>query len=140
MKLSKQELIDALIQWNQAWDQYDLEGVMALFHEEIIFDNWTGGQAKGKENLRKAWDPWFKNNQGFKFTEEDTFIDADDQKVLYQWRLDWPSMETGHEGKPEMRRGIDVMHFKDGKMIQKLTYSKTTIEIDGERVKLSANS
>ena len=32
------------------------------------------------------------------------------------------------------RRGIDVLHFKDGKIINKLTYSKTTIDIDGERV------
>jgi len=55
MKLSKEEIIDALSKWNQAWDMYDLDGVMALFHKDIIFDNWTGGQAKGKENLHKAW-------------------------------------------------------------------------------------
>jgi hypothetical protein len=30
------------------------------------------------------------------------------------------------------------MHFKDGKIIQKLTYSKTTVEIDGQRVRLAA--
>jgi hypothetical protein len=29
-----------------------------------------------------------------------------------------------------------VMHFKDGKIIRKLTYSKTTLEIDGQRVRL----
>jgi hypothetical protein len=28
------------------------------------------------------------------------------------------------------------MHFKDGKIIRKLTYSKTTLEIDGQRVRL----
>ncbi|MBW2181586.1 MAG: nuclear transport factor 2 family protein [Deltaproteobacteria bacterium] len=138
MKLSKEEIIDALSKWNQAWDMYDLDGVMALFHKDIIFDNWTGGQAKGKENLHKAWDPWFKNNQGFKFTGEDTFIDVDEQKVLYQWHLDWPSMEKGYEGKLETRRGIDVMHFENGKIVQKLTYSKTTIEIEGKKVKLLA--
>jgi hypothetical protein len=31
-----------------------------------------------------------------------------------------------------------VMHFKDGKIISKNTFSKTTLEIDGQRVKLSA--
>jgi len=140
MKLSRQDIINALEEWNQSWDSYDLEGVMALFHDDIIFDNWTGGRAEGKENLQKAWDPWFKNNQGFKFAGEDTFIDVDEQKVLYQWNLNWLSMEKGHEGKPETRRGVDVMHFKDGKIIQKLTYSKTTVEIDGQRVKLLAVS
>jgi hypothetical protein len=28
------------------------------------------------------------------------------------------------------------MHFKDGRIIRKLTYSKTTLEIDGQRVRL----
>ena len=140
MKLSKQELIDAVNKWNQSWDSYDLDGVMELFHEEIIFDNWTGGQARGKENLRNAWEPWFKNNQGFKFIGADTFADEEDQKILYRWHLKWPSMEKGYEGKPEVRRGVDVMHFKDGKIIQKLTYCKTTVDVDGERVKLIAKA
>jgi len=138
MNFSRQDLINALDKWNQSWDNYDLDGVMALFHEDIIFDNWTGGQARGKENLQKAWEPWFKNNRGFKFTGEDIFADENDQKVLYRWRLDWPSTEKGYEGQPETRRGLDVIHFQDGKIIQKLTYSKTTIEIDGKRIKLAA--
>jgi len=138
MKLTKKEIKDALTRWNQAWDNHDLDGVMALFHDEVLFENWTGGKAKGKEALRKAWEPWFKNHGGFRFTPEDTFIDEDEQKVLYRWQLDWPSMENGYAGKPERRRGVDVIHFQDGKIIQKLTYSKTTIEIDGERIRLSA--
>ena len=111
---------------------------MELFHEDVLFENWTGGQAKGKENLRKAWAPWFENHGGFRFIGEETFIDADQQKALYRWQLEWPSLEKGLEGRPEKRRGVDVLHFRDGKIIQKLTYSKTTIEIDGQRVRLLA--
>ena len=136
MKLSRGELIKVLSGWNKAWDNHDLEGVMELFDEEVTFENWTGGKAVGKEALRKAWAPWFANHGGFRFIEEDTFIDEHDQKVLYRWRLEWPSPEKGYEGKPEKRRGLDVIHFKDGKIILKLTYSKTTIEIDGKRVPL----
>jgi len=138
MVLTREEMIKTLTEWNAAWDNHDLDGVMKLFHDEILFDNWTGGQARGKENLRKAWSPWFANHGGFRFTEEETFIDIDEQKVLYRWQLDWPSFEEGYEGKPERRRGVDVLHFRDGKIINKLTYSKTTIEIDGEKVRLSA--
>ncbi len=139
MAFTREEITKALIQWNTAWDNHDLAGVMELFHDDILFDNWTGGRAKGKENLLKAWAPWFSNHGGFRFTAEDTFIDEAQQKVLYRWRLDWPSFEKGWEGKPEKRRGVDVMHFQDGKIIQKLTYSKTTVEIDGQRVALSAD-
>ena len=59
MELSRKEIREALARWNRAWDDHDLDGVMALFHDEILFDNWTGGKASGKEGLRKAWTPWF---------------------------------------------------------------------------------
>ena len=136
--LSKNEILDALAKWNQAWNQHDLDGVMALFHQDIIFDNWTGGRAEGKEKLRKAWEPWFKNHGGFRFNEEDLFVDEAQQKVLFQWTLEWLSNEKGYQGKPEKRRGVDVLHFKGGKIFSKSTYSKTTLEIDGKRVKLAA--
>ena len=136
--LSKNEILDALTKWNQAWNQHDLDGVMALFHEDIIFDNWTGGRAQGKENLRKAWEAWFRNHGGFRFNEEDLFVDEAQQKVLFQWTLEWPSNEKGYSGKPEKRRGVDVLHFKAGKIASKSTYSKTTLEIDGKRIKLIA--
>lgn len=133
MILSRREIKNALKQWNLAWDNHDLEGVMKLFHEEVLFENWTGGKAIGKEALWKAWEPWFANHGGFRFAEEETFIDEDEQKVLYRWQLEWPSLEKGYEGKPEKRRGADVLHFQDGKIIKKLTYSKTTVEIEGQR-------
>ncbi|MDM8518165.1 nuclear transport factor 2 family protein [Desulfobacterales bacterium HSG16] len=136
MKLSKQEIMDALKKWNLAWDNYDFEEIMELFHDEVLFENWTGGRAVGKEALKDAWSPWFANHGGFKFTDEETFVDEKEQKAAYRWLLEWPSFEEGCEGKTERRRGVDVLHFKEGKIIQKLTYSKTTIEIDGERFPL----
>ena len=139
MKLSKQQIKETLMHWNAAWDIHDLDGVMALFHEDILFDNWTGGKVVGKADLRKAWAPWFENHGGFHFIPEDTFIDEAEQKVLYRWELRWPSFEKGYEGRPETRRGVDVIHFQDGKIIKKLTYSKTTIGIAGKRRRLSVS-
>jgi ketosteroid isomerase-like protein len=136
MSLTREEIKNALKEWNLAWDNHDLEGVMELFHDDVLFENWTGGKAVGKEALRKAWAPWFANHGGFRFSEEDTFIDEKEQKLLYRWELSWPSLEKGYEGKPEKRRGVDVIHFKDGKIIKKMTYSKTTLGIDGQRFPL----
>ena len=53
--------------------------------------------------------------------------------------LEWPSGEKGYEGKREIRRGVDVIHFQDRKIIRKLTYSKTIVKIEGETVRLSAH-
>jgi ketosteroid isomerase-like protein len=134
--LSRKEIETALRKWHQAWDDHDLDGVMELCHEDVLFENWTGAKAEGRENLRRAWSDWFNRHGGFRFIDEETFIDEAEQKVLYRWQLEWPSIEKGCEGKPEKRRGVDVMHFKDGKIIRKLTYSKTSFEIDGQRVRL----
>jgi ketosteroid isomerase-like protein len=136
MLLSREEIKNALKEWNFSWDHHDLEGVMKLVHDEVLFENWTGGKATGKEALKKAWAFWFANHGGFRFIEEETFIDEKEQKVLFRWQLVWPSLERGYEGKPEKRRGVDVLHFQDGKVVKKLTYSKTTVEIDGEKFPL----
>jgi hypothetical protein len=136
MKLSKKEIKEALVEWNQAWEKHDLNKVMHLFHDDIFFENWTGAYIKGKKTLFRAWEPWFKNHHHFRFIEEETFIDEQYQKVLYRWILEWPSLEPGYEGKPEIRKGVDVLHFKDGKIINKLVYSKTTIEIDNQRMRM----
>ena len=136
--LSRGEIQKGLAKWNRAWDEHDFEGVMELFHKDILFENWTGAQVQGKEALRKAWEPWFQNHRGFRFIGEDTFIDEGEQKVLYQWTLEWPSNEKGYRGKAERRSGLDVMHFKDGRIIRKSSYSKTTLEIEGKRIRLVA--
>ena len=140
MSFTREEVLKAMKEWYLAWDNHDLEGVMKLFHDDVLFENWTGGKALGKEALRKAWAPWFANHGGFRFTEEDTFIDEKEQKLLYRWELSWPSLEKSYQGKPEKRRGVDVIHFKDGKIIKKMTYSKTTLEIDGQRFPLHLSS
>ncbi len=136
--LSKDDLKKVLIEWYQSWNEHDLDNVMKLFHDDVLFVNWTGAIIKGKAALRRAWNQWFGNHGGFRFTEKDTFIDETAQKVLFRWILEWPSLEKGHEGRLEIREGVDILHFKDGKIIQKLTYSKTQIEIDGNKVLLAA--
>jgi hypothetical protein len=136
--LTREQILLILKQWNRAWANHDLPSVMDLFHEDVFFENWTGAHVRGKAALEKAWEGWFSDQGGFRFAEEDTFVDEIQQKALYRWRLEWPSLEKGYEGCPEIRRGIDVLHFKDGKIIAKLTYSKTTVDIDGRRCPLRA--
>lgn len=138
--LFREKIGEALTKWYLAWNEHDLDGVMELFHDDVLFENWTGAKIKGKRALRQAWTPWFTNHRGFRFTEEETFIDETEQKALYRWQLEWPSPEKGYKGRHERRRGIDVLHFQDGKIVCKLTYSKTTVEIDGIMVRLCAKA
>jgi len=132
--LLRKDIEGALNQWYRAWNEHDLDGVMEFIHDDIIFEHWTGSTVAGKESLRRAWLPWFINHGGFKFTEEATFIDEIKQSVLAQWQLEWPSLEKKHRGAIETRRGVDILHFQDGKIIKKITYSKTSTAIQGEKV------
>jgi hypothetical protein len=134
--LSRAEIGRAIDAWIRAWNEHDLEGVLSLLHDDVVFENWNGGRVAGKSGLRRLWAHWFEDHGGFRFIEEETFIDAENQKVLFRWRLEWPSPERGYEGRREARDGVDVLHFENGRIIRKLTYSKTSIEIDGERIRL----
>ena len=134
MAFSRDELISAMIEWNRAWDRHDLDRVMDLFHEEIHFENWTGGKAQGKEALRKAWSPWFADHGHFRFKKEDLFADEQEQWFLHAWKMTRPFREKGFEGKPEKRRCVDGIYFKDGKIIIKLIFSQARIKISGETI------
>ena len=138
MFLSKSEILKQIKQWLLAWDEYNLDAVMEIMHDDVIFENWTGEIIRGKNKLRRSWLPWFKNHGIFKFTEEDIFIDEQEQKVVFQWKLEWPSLEEQFKGKQEIRQGVDVIHFLEGKMVRKSSYSKTTIQIDNAPIALLA--
>ena len=107
-------------------------------HEEVNFENWNVDTIIGKDFLQKAWTPWFIHHGNFKFLKEDIFIDEPQQIIGFSWKLEWPSFEKKYLGKEEIRRGMDVIHLKDGKIFKKITYSKTFIEVESKVINLSA--
>ncbi|MBN2184893.1 MAG: nuclear transport factor 2 family protein [Candidatus Krumholzibacteriota bacterium] len=131
--LSREDIKVIMEKWLKAWDEHDLDGVVEPFAEEIVFEHWTGSTVRGKKELIAAWRTWFDGHGGFRFIKEDIFIDETDQKVLFRWIYEGPTFGRRHQGKKEVRRGVDILYFREGKIIEKSAYSKTTIEIDGKR-------
>jgi ketosteroid isomerase-like protein len=138
MNLSRVEIQRHFDKWLIAWNNHDVNGVMEFLHNDIVFDNWNGRMISGKSNLEKAWKVWFTHHGNFKFILEDFFIDETNQKMVFTWQLEWPSLEKGYAGKPEKRRGVDTLYLKEGKIFKKNTYSKTVIEIDSLQVSMYA--
>jgi len=136
MNLTTAEIKLIFKDWLKAWNEHDIKGVLSLFHDDIIFENFTGIKIVGKKMLQRSWSPWFLNHGNFKFLEEDIFFDENEQKMLFMWKLEWPSLIESYLGKLEIRRGVDILYFENGKIIQKLSYSKTTIQIEGSLVSL----
>jgi len=86
MKLSKEEIKEAMAKNSVGWDNRDLDAVLELYHDDVYFENWTGGNARGKKALHEAWTPWFTGGGDFKFNREDLFVDEDEQKITVMIR------------------------------------------------------
>ena len=136
MNLSRDVIENNFNTWLNAWNNHDLEGVLDFMHEDVTFENWNGCVIIGKKNLRKAWTPWFLHHGNFIFILEDFFIDEQEQKMSFAWKLNWPSIERNYIGNKESRKGVDIMILKGGKIFKKNTYSKTVLFIDLKKVPL----
>ncbi len=138
MNLSRVEILKHFDVWLAAWNEHNLEGVMEFMHDNIVFEHWNGAIISDKNALQKGWVQWFINHGNFKFIKEDIFVDEQEQKMTFTWRLEWPSLEKKYWGKKEIRRGVDILHLMDGKIHKKFSYSKTSIQIDSEIIGMNA--
>ncbi|MBS1921541.1 MAG: nuclear transport factor 2 family protein [Bacteroidetes bacterium] len=136
MNLPKAEIIRHFSKWLTAWNEHNLSGVLDFIHDDIMFENWDGNIITSKGALKKAWLPWFIRHGNFKFFLEDFFCDEQQQKLTFQWRLEWPSIETKFKNEKEIRRGVDIIQLKDGKVFRKITYSKTAIQVGAAMVEM----
>lgn len=134
MKLTKEDITEALQQWLVAWNNHNLDNVLALFDPDAHFEHWTGAQVTGIRNLKRAWSKWFQEQDNFTFELEDLIVDEEAQKAIILWQLYWSSHVPQLNGRPEVRRGIDVIYFKNGLITHKLTYSKTAVSVAGQKV------
>ena len=39
MLLTREEINNVLKDWNLSWDNHDLDGVLKLMHDEVLFEN-----------------------------------------------------------------------------------------------------
>ena len=79
----------------------------------------------GKAAIRAAFEPQFTGAFGeMKFLDEDMFADPEAGKVMASWRC-----TLSVKGEPTSWRGLDLMHFKGDKLVQKLTYAKTKVPL-----------
>lgn len=127
------ELRRRLEEWMAAWNKRDIEGVLALVADDAVFEHWSGMRVTGRERLRAVWGDWFAEDETISFELEDLFTGEDGERAILRWTLHARSRERETAGLPESRRGLDVLRMENGLVVEKLTYSKTTIEIAGRR-------
>ena len=114
------ELEDLVVRFTDAFNREDLDAVMAFFADDGIYDEFDGRQRKGKDAIRAAFEPQFRGDFGrMRFVTEDLFVDPASGKGLIRWLC-----TTERNGKIRGWRGLDVLHFRNGLLVEKQTYAK----------------
>ncbi len=123
--MDRAHLIDLTSRFMDAFNRNDLDAVMAFFGEDGVYEEFNGRRNVGKAAVRAAFEPQFNGAFGeMKFLDEDLFVDPDAGKVMASWRC-----TLSIKGEPTSWRGLDLMHFKCDKLVQKLTYAKAKVPL-----------
>ncbi len=125
-----------VIDFTEAFNRENIDDVMSYFADDAIYDEFNAVRHDGKDAIREAIVPQFRGDFGrMRFHTEDMVLDVPAGKALIRWLLTFE--EAGRAGG---WRGLDVLHFADGKLIEKHTYAKAKTPVvdkaaDSERVR-----
>lgn len=110
------------LEFTDAFNRNDLDGVMNWFADDAIYDEFHGGRHEGKAAIRDAFEPQFAGRFGtMRFNQEDLFLDPETGKAMISWLC---TLDSGD--RYGGWRGLDLLHFDaDGRLLQKHTYAKT---------------
>ena len=118
--LSATEQTRATIEhFNDAFNRYDIDAVMTLMTDDIIFENSSGGRFEGKEAVRAVLSRAFEMMSMGGFTTEELFLAEDRCVVRWIYTLNREEPERGQV------RGVDVFRVRNVRVAEKLSYVKS---------------
>jgi len=124
-RAERSRLEDLVLRFTDAFNREDLDAVMSFMADDALYDEFNGRQHRGKAAIREAFVPQFRGDFGkIRFRTEDVFVDAASGKALIRWLC---TLET--EERTGGWRGLDILHFENGLVKEKLTYAKAEIPL-----------
>lgn len=118
---TRAELQAQIDRFFDGWARHDLDAAMACMAEDSVYDEFNQKLWRGKAEVREGFLPQFRGDYGdIQFHVEDLFIDDEAQEALARWLcvFQW-------KGTQRAWRGLDILRFRDGLIVEKLTYAKT---------------
>jgi ketosteroid isomerase-like protein len=106
-----------------AFDAHDLDGIMAHFADDAVFesprgpDRW-GQRFVGMEQVREAFAGRFSGIPDVRYTDDDHFVDGD------RGASEWTLSGTTTTGQRIDVRGCDLWTFRDGQVVKKDSFWK----------------
>lgn len=120
MPTTRRRLAELTRRFVTAFNDNDLDAVLACFADDGIYDEFNGTRNRGRDAIRAALLPQFTGRYGtMRFIEDDLFVDAEAGKVMASWRC---TLEL--KGQPTSWRGLDLMCFEGDVLVRKSTYAK----------------
>lgn len=117
MGVTTRETLDTIERFDTAFNAHDVDGVMALMTDDVLFENTSpfpdGERIVGQAAVRAYWTSFFANSPQAHFKAEEIFAAGD--RAVVRWRYTWGD---GHV------RGVDIFRVRDGKVAEKLAYVK----------------
>ena len=112
---------DVIDRFNDAFGKKDVDAVMALMTDDVVFDNTIppdGQKYVGQDAVRGFWQSLFGSNPNGRFDTEEMFCSGDRCTALWLFTFDSTDPNSGHV------RGVDVFKVRDGKVAEKFSYVK----------------
>lgn len=117
MDTTSAETRETIERFNDAFNRHDVDGVMALMTEDVVFENTSpapdGERITGQPAVRAFWERFFATSPQAHFVAEDVFAAGD--RCVVRWRYSWGD---GHV------RGVDLFRVRNRKVAEKLSYVK----------------
>jgi steroid delta-isomerase-like uncharacterized protein len=108
-----------------AFNRHDLDGIMAFFAEDAVFesprgpDPW-GARFVGREAVRAGLAKRFEGIPDVHYGADDHFLSADGDRGVSEWTL----TGTTIDGERLEVRGCDLWTFDGGRIVRKDSYWK----------------
>ena len=106
----------------ELFNRHDLDAVMAVMTNDCLVEGLTpypnGARYEGKAEVRARWEEVFSAYPDLRYETEEMFAVGD------RCVLRWMGNRTDNDGKVERYRGVDILRVRDGKIAEKLVYTK----------------
>jgi steroid delta-isomerase-like uncharacterized protein len=128
-KDSPKALEQAIELYNQAWNEHDLDAIMAMHAPDMVFENHTAGESAEGEAVRDHIGSIFESWPDIAFQGRRTYVR--EGLVVQEWTATATHANTMRRGdlvaEPTGKRiewkGLDVIPFEDGLIKRKTVYS-----------------
>ena len=105
--------------FNDAFNRHDVDVVMGMMTDDVVFENTSGGRFEGHEAVRAVLTWAFELMKSGWFDTDEAFVGGDRCVVIWTYALS--------RGEPDRGtvRGVDVFRVEGPKVSEKLSYIKS---------------